>query len=436
MGKTERRNVKMGKRKASVLITSFVVATFFVIACTGWVSPSLVWAADKPPIKVGIVFPISGVMSTIALPAYKAHVLAMSEINEKGGLLGGRKFEWIVRDSMGKPENETRYCREMLVSEKVDILHAGFGSSLGLAASAVVKEAGRGLAFLEGGKTSKLRNEKFDKRVFYCEQQDVSEALGMAKALCEVGPLKDIKNPKIYFLSWDYEYGRSLFRWFVPALKKYRPGAQILESWTKVGETDYSPYLSMIASAKPDVVVTTIWGGGIPTFLKQADIYGLWDITKLFASTEVAGVEYLGEVGELFPVGTWVNVMEQPDVPGNAEQKKYWANYRKMFNGDPGAFGARNYVATYLLAKAIEDAGTLDPEKLIPALENAQINSFLGKVWMRKINHQMQTGMYWGPLLKAAPPYYRTLDKANLYWLPDSDVTFSDEEIMAIRGKK
>jgi len=35
----------------------------------------------------------------------------------------------------------------------------------------------------------------------------------------------------------------------------------------------------------------------MPSFLKQAKAYGLWDITKLFASTEVAGVEYLREVG-------------------------------------------------------------------------------------------------------------------------------------------
>jgi len=54
----------------------------------GLAVPGPVIAQEKPPIKVGIVYPISGVMGTIAIPAYKAHILAMSEINAKGGLLG------------------------------------------------------------------------------------------------------------------------------------------------------------------------------------------------------------------------------------------------------------------------------------------------------------------------------------------------------------
>lgn len=408
---------------------------FLLAVCLGLAVPGQVTAQEKPPIKVGIVYPISGVMGTIAIPAYKAHILAMSEINAKGGLLGGRKFQWIVRDCLGKPENETRYCREMLVSEKVDILHAGFGSALGLAATAVFQEVGKGLAFLEGGKTSKLRIEKFHPQVFVGEQEDIPEARGMAKVLCELGPLKDIKKPKVYYLSWDYEYGRSLYKWFVPALKKYKPEAEILESWTKVGESDYTPYLSLIAAAKPDVVVTTIWGGGMPSFLKQAKAYGLWDITKLFASTEVAGVEYLREVGDLFPVATWANAMELPGIPGNEAQKRYWEAYRKMFNEDPGAFGLRNYFMTYLLAKAIEDAGTVDPDKLIPALEKAEIETQAGKVTMRKVNHQMQTGMYWGPLVPADPPYHRSMDKAKVFWLPDIDVSLTDKEILELRAK-
>ena len=408
---------------------------FLLAICLGLAVPGPVTAQEKPPIKVGIVYPISGVMGTIAIPAYKAHILAMSEINAKGGLLGGRKFQWIVRDCLGKPENETRYCREMLVSEKVDILHAGFGSALGLAAAAVVQEVGNGLAFLEGGKTSKLRIEKFQPRVFVGEQEDIPEARGMAKVLCEMGPIKDIKKPKVYYLSWDYEYGRSLYKWFVPALKKYKPEAEILESWTKVGESDYTPYLSLIAAAKPDVVVTTIWGGGMPSFLKQAKAYGLWDITKLFASTEVVGVEYLREVGDLFPVATWANAMELPGIPGNEDQKRYWEAYRKMFSEDPGAFGLRNYFMTYLLAKAIEDAGTVDPDKLIPALEKAEIETQAGKVTMRKVNHQMQTGMYWGPLVPADPPYHRSMDKTKAFWLPDIDVSLTDKEILELRAK-
>ena len=424
--------MKSFNRQYFFISTAMFFALFFLFSLA--TMPISARATEKPPIKVGIVYPISGVMGTIAIPAYRAHILAMTEINEKGGLLGGRKFAWISRDCLGKPELETRFVREMLVSEQVDILHAGFGSAVGLAASAVVEEVDRGLAYLQGGKTSKLRNERFHRRIFFGEQEDIPEARGMARGLCDNGPLKDIQNPKIHFLSWDYEYGRSLHKWFVPELKKLRPNAEIREFWTKVAETDYTPYFNIIAAAKPDVLVTTIWGGGMASFLKQAKAFGLWDITTLFASTEVAGVEYLRDVGDLFPVGTWGNAMELPGFPGNDDQKRYWDAYRKMWNEDPGAFGLRAYFMTYHLAQAIEDAGTVDPDKLIPALENATIDTFLGKVWMRKINHQMMTGIYWGPLVQAPPPYHRTMDKEQTYFLPDIDVSLTDDEITKIRA--
>jgi ABC-type branched-subunit amino acid transport system substrate-binding protein len=90
---------------------------------------------------------------------------------------------------------------------------------------------------------------------------------------------------------------------------------------------------------------------------------------------------------------------------------------------------------TYLLAKAIEDAGTVDPDKLIPALEKAQIETQAGKVTMRKVNHQMETGIYWGPLVPADPPYHRSMDKAKVFWLPDIEVSLTDKEILELRTK-
>lgn len=78
----------MEKIKSLNFIIFSTLILFFLITFTWGIYPVPVKAADKPPIKVGIVYPISGVMGTIAIPSYKAHLLAMSEINAKGGSLG------------------------------------------------------------------------------------------------------------------------------------------------------------------------------------------------------------------------------------------------------------------------------------------------------------------------------------------------------------
>jgi len=55
-------------------------------------------AADKPPIKIGVVQPLTGQGANIAKSWLEGMNLAVEMINKEGGILGGRKIEAVVED--------------------------------------------------------------------------------------------------------------------------------------------------------------------------------------------------------------------------------------------------------------------------------------------------------------------------------------------------
>ena len=76
-------------------------------------------AAD--PIKIGYVGGISGPCGGLTHSAIKAMKIALAEINAAGGA-AGRQIEIIWRDSKTKPDEGAKQARDLILTEKVDLL--------------------------------------------------------------------------------------------------------------------------------------------------------------------------------------------------------------------------------------------------------------------------------------------------------------------------
>ena len=68
-------------------------------------------------------------------------------------------------------------------------------------------------------------------------------------------------------------------------MKKMMPGAQVVsEGWPKLGTTDFTSHITKAISAKPDLLVSSVWGGDYVAMYKQALRYDMFKKMK-FAST-------------------------------------------------------------------------------------------------------------------------------------------------------
>jgi len=86
-------------------------ASLAVIAATAWAQPA------QPPVRVGVIGPLSGPSSDFGLPMLQGIELAVEEINAVGGYLG-RPIELVIKDDKADPPPGLAQARA-LVTERV-----------------------------------------------------------------------------------------------------------------------------------------------------------------------------------------------------------------------------------------------------------------------------------------------------------------------------
>ena len=76
------------------------------------------WTSSQPaPVKVGLTAAVSGGSAASGEAIKRGLVIAIDEINGKGGVLGGRKLELVVRDDEGNPTKGVTIARELVERE-------------------------------------------------------------------------------------------------------------------------------------------------------------------------------------------------------------------------------------------------------------------------------------------------------------------------------
>src|SRR5213594_2778852 len=114
-----------------------VLLLTFAVALTATTAPA---QQAKPPVSVALVAAMSG-GSALSGEAIKwGLTIAIDEINVRGGLLGGRQIELIIRDEEGNPSKGVTAARDVIEREKAVAVFGGLHSPVGLAMLPVFHE--------------------------------------------------------------------------------------------------------------------------------------------------------------------------------------------------------------------------------------------------------------------------------------------------------
>jgi branched-chain amino acid transport system substrate-binding protein len=396
--------------------------------------PILSSAQSTKPLKFGVVYAMSGATALLSEGIVVGHRIAAEEIMKAGGFQG-RRVEIITRDDTGNPELTTRFCRELVIKEQVDWLLTGQASGTGLAAAAVAKEH-KQPTFIIGGATEKITTEEWNPYIYRYRTTSTAEARAMARiAAGEL--LKDIKNPRIYWISWDYEYGRSLFDPFVAKLKELKPDAKIVgEGWPRTGEVDYGPFISQMLAVKPHLVVNAIWAGGLVSLLKQGNDRGLWNITKLISAGEMMGIVTRTALGKNLPAGSWGCSYDDPSWPQNEGQKKFYKLYSDFIgkpNSEPPDNALAGYNMVHFINKGMQTAKTTDGAAVLKAMEGMSLETYQKPVKLRDFDHQSTAGYLWGPAVEKPGLPYMVMDGKQTRYVSEEKDLFTKEEWLAKR---
>jgi urea transport system substrate-binding protein len=327
-----------------------------------------VLAADT--IKVGVLHSLSGTMAISETVLKDVTLMAIEDINAKGGLLG-KKLEAVVVDPASNWPLFAEKARQLLTQDKVAVVF-GCWTSVSRKSVLPVFEELNGLLFYP----VQYEGEELSKNVFYTGAAPNQQAIPAVEYLLskEGGGAK-----RIVLLGTDYVYPRTtnkILRSFLHS--KGIEDKDIMETYTPFGHSDYQTIVADVkkfSAGGKTAVVSTINGDSNVPFYKELGNAGLkaTDVPVVAFSVgeeELRGVDTKPLVGHL---AAWNYFMTLKN-PANEKFKNDWAAYAKkakLQNADKPLTNdpmEAAWVGVHMWAQAVTKAKTTDPDKVIVAM--------------------------------------------------------------------
>ena len=347
------------------------------------------------PLKIGYVGGISGFCGSLTPPAIKAMKMATEEINNAGGILG-RPVEVIYRDSKSKPDEGAKQARDLIVSDKVEIVTGPCSSSIFMSVFPVTKEYNIPLFSALSG-THKPNIDFFYPGVFQTQPNTITEG----KALAEFAKQKGWK--KIVTMAMDYEWGRTTIEVFKDHLAEIAPDAKIVkELWPKFGETNMTSFITAALSEQPDAVIAVTAGSTTNSTIKQGKAYGLFEKTKvvLFLVTQT-----LMDMGTEVPDGIYGWCRAPFNALGTDKGADFVKRYRARYDGEyPTDWGVLGYDVMYYIKEVVTRAGNTKSEDMSKAAASFTFDSLRGPLRSRTLDNMLNSPSYIG-ITKKTPEY-------------------------------
>ncbi len=404
------------KRSGSIFL---VVAVLMCMAEAFFGHPAL--AADT--IRLGFVADISGIGATFYKSQKNAVDLFIDQTNASGGVLG-KKLEVVVRDSQLKADTGANAARELILSEKCDFLIGPTSSAVALAVTKVAKELKK-VVYFHTSNAESLTTTDFQPYMFQVVPNSGIEGRGCVLYLSE-------KPYKRYaYIGPDYAYGHTQFEAFKNDLAKRKPDAQIVEIvWVKQGETNYSPFIPTLMAKDPEIVFTSLWGGGLSSFIKQAKPFGLFKNATL---TSLFDLDMLRASGKDMPEGLLGYARCPFYAVDNPEMKAFVDQYYAKYKEWPADWAIMAYDGLIALTDAIKKAGTTDSDAVVKALEGLRFKSLRGERYIRPEDHMMNCGIYVGVTAKD-PKYKDFLVMKDVVEVPAEKAWLPVEEVKKVQA--
>lgn len=374
-------------------------------ACTAPVSAPAGGAAGEggKPIKIGVMYILSGGFATYGLFAREGVNMAISELNQAGGVLG-REVAAIFEHEGSSADQAIRTARRLVLEEKVDFLLGIDSSGRAEALVPVMPELKR-ILMLTHAATPKATGELCNKYVFRTSVNVPQNA--KAGALIA----KDQPYTRWTTIGPDYAFGHQSWEYFSKYLQELKPDVEIMDQtfFPKLGAEDFSSFITAIQDASPDALWVSTWGNDLVNFVRQGNQFGLFEQVPTFMALGAA-MEVLTALGDEMPEGLWVGTRYWFQTPETEVNKKFVEDFVARYDHYPSYNAQNGYTGMMLLAQAMEKAGTTDTDAVIGALEGLEYEAPMGPVKIRPEDHQALVNVTWGQT-KASPDYpFRILD--------------------------
>jgi urea transport system substrate-binding protein len=326
---------------------------------------------DRNKLRIANFVAFSGPAGIWGPASTNSTLLAASEINRRGGILG-REIEVVFHDAGGSIEDIVSTASDVVASGDADII---IGSHISAVRVALRKVVGGRIPYVytpvyEGG-----------------ERTPGVIAIGetpRAQSRPAIEWLANVKKAaRWYLIGSDYVWPWLSHR----ATKKYIAGAGgrvVGEEFVRIGEHDHSAHIARIRAAKPDVVLISLIGTDSIVFNRAFAEQGLATrmlrLAGAMDETVLLGIGADNTENLFCASGYFVdNATSENDI----FRCQYQASFGR-YAPPVGSVGQSNYEGLRFLDTVASRAGSLAVKPLLASAMNVDYDGARGRIGIRR----------------------------------------------------
>ncbi len=332
----------------------YVLTMLLTAACAG---------QDENAVKIGAAGPMTGDQSKMGMDLRNSVELAVSEWNEKGGVLG-KKIILLAGDDQADPKQAVSIANKF-VNQKAVAVVGHWNSSCSIPASSYYDKAN--MVMITPATTNpKLTLQGFKKIFRVCGTDDQQ---GRVAAEYVVNKLK---MKRVAVIHDKTAYGQGLADFFKNALGS--KAQVVFYDGIVQRDADYRSVLTAIKEKKPELY---FFGGIYPEagrLVRQAREIGL--TIPMMTGDGVYDPTFIAIAGKASE-GTYVTFGKDP--AGLTTAKAFIEKYRKRY-GEPGPYSIYAYDAANIILTAIGKTGSTDGARFAEYISRTSFKGAFGEI--------------------------------------------------------
>ena len=357
--------------------------SFFAFLCVGFIIAFIVTACGpKAParesIRIGFSTSLTGIYAAASDSKLNAITLWSEQVNAKGGIYVkdiGRNLpvKLVYYDDKSSTEECIRIYERLITVEKVDLLFSPWGTTLNMALVPTVEKY---KAPLIGTTTCALKLKGLDIKYYWSVTKDRADT--QMPALVGLLNAQRDKINKVAVLYINDVYPMTNESYLMPLLKEKGFDVVVHKDYP-LGVTDLSGVLLEIKGKNPDAVLGLSYPADYFLMQKQAMEIGL--NPKFFYGLIGPGCDAFPSIFGPATEGVCFQASwnQKDPYPG---AKEFNDSYVKRWNKAPDYLdSAETYEGLQILQKTIEDAGTLDWQKIRDVIATEVFKTINGEVY-------------------------------------------------------
>ena len=328
------------------------------LLCSAIVAATAMTSLAHAEVKLGFLGGFTGPIESLAPPIFSGAQLAISQINEQGGILGGQTLSIISADTTCTDASAAINAADRMINSENVTAIVGALCSGATIASANNVAVPAGVLMVSPASTSPAIAEIDDNDlVFRTTPSDAYQGEVLARLLLSKG----IDEVAMTFVNNDY--GQGLANAFS---SNFEAGGGVIAGRAahEDGRADYRSELGNLASSGAETLLVFAYADTSgQTILRQAYESGMF--TQFIGADGMVGDALVNAVGADVLEGMIATRPGKPDIPGT----EAYAEAARAAGMDPNAvFASQAYDAAFLIALAIEKNGSADRAGLNEAL--------------------------------------------------------------------